>query len=309
MAHPGTAHKYTSRLLAFEHLPPHTTTTTTTPPPNTLLFIAGLGDGLLTVPYPSHIAQSLPPHWRIAEILLSSSYTGWGTGSLARDVQEISECVSYFRRLRPGAKIVLLGHSTGCQDIMEYLVGPEEHGQRPPLDGIILQGGVSDREAWASVFSGEEKAHFFVDAVRRAEDMIRDGKGMEILGAQENELLLEFGVPVTASRVYSLLAKGGDDDYFSSDLSDACLQKTFGRVPQRVPVCFLLGELDPHVPAHVDKEALLSRFSRIVREGSGVVDEEHGGVIPGAHHNLEGDPEHVVQDLVKRVCGFVERFG
>jgi triacylglycerol esterase/lipase EstA (alpha/beta hydrolase family) len=73
--------------------------------------------------YPSTIAKSLPSSWAIAEVLLSSSYRGWGTSSLAKDARELSECVSYFASLRPSAKIVLMGHSTGCQDIMEYLLG------------------------------------------------------------------------------------------------------------------------------------------------------------------------------------------
>jgi hypothetical protein len=50
----------------------------------------------------------------------------------------------------------------------------------------------------------------------------------------------------------------------------------------------------------------LERWTRIIREGGGVVDSQNGGVVPGAHHNLNGDPEEVVADLVKRVVGFVE---
>lgn len=78
---------------------------------------------LITPSYPAQIAHSLPPHWRIAEVLLSSSYRGWGTSSLQKDAHEIARCVAYFSKLRPGRKIVLMGHSTGCQDIMEYVVG------------------------------------------------------------------------------------------------------------------------------------------------------------------------------------------
>lgn len=76
--------------------------------------------------YPTTIASSLPPHWSIAEVLLSSSYRGWGTSSLAKDAKEIAECVEYFSKLRPGKKVVLMGHSTGCQDCLEYLVGEGE---------------------------------------------------------------------------------------------------------------------------------------------------------------------------------------
>jgi hypothetical protein len=36
------------------------------------------------------------------------------------------------------------------------------------------------------------------------------------------------------------------------------------------------------------------------------VDETHGGIVKGASHNLNGDAEEVVKDLVGRVVGFVE---
>src|SRR5689334_19664794 len=113
MAFPGTAHKYSKRRVAFEH----TYLNPFNDAPNTILWVGGLGDGLLTVPYPSEIAKSLPSNWVIAEVLLGSSYRGWGTSSLARDARELAECVSYFKQLRPGKKIVVMGHSTGCQDI------------------------------------------------------------------------------------------------------------------------------------------------------------------------------------------------
>jgi hypothetical protein len=68
----------------------------------------------------------------------------------------------------------------------------------------------------------------------------------------------------------------------------------------------LLGSEDPYVPVKINKKELLQRWTRIVREGGGTVDDENGGVVDGAHHNLVGDPEEVVQDLVKRVVGFTE---
>ncbi|KAI1671640.1 DUF1749 containing protein [Pyrenophora tritici-repentis] len=301
MAHPGIAHKYSKRRIAFEHAPTPSSSTTI---PNTLLWVGGLTDGLLTVPYPTQIAKSLPPTWTLSEVLLSSSYKGWGTGSLARDARELNECVSYFKNLRPGKKVVVMGHSTGCQDIMEYLVG-KDYDKRESLDGVILQGGVSDREAWED-FGKEGKAkQDLADAISKTREFVEKGKGSEVLSREGNRVLEEMGGPLTAYRAYSLLAKGGDDDYFSSDLSDEHFASTFGRIPATTPVCFLLGELDPYVPEKVDRAALLKRWTRIIREGGGVVDDEDGGVVKGAHHNLDGDPEDVVEDLVRRVCGFV----
>ncbi|KAF1918436.1 hypothetical protein BDU57DRAFT_199031 [Ampelomyces quisqualis] len=301
MAHPGTLHKYNKKLVAFEHA----STTTPSSTPNTLIWIGGLGDGLLTVEYPTSIAASLPPTWRLAEILLRSSYNGWATGRLSRDAREIAECVRYFQALRPQGKVVLMGHSTGCQDIMEYLVGADS-ANHPPIDGAVLQGGVSDREAWDFMLESEQEKTDLQGIVAKARDMIDRGDGMGIVDVKRNVVAEGLGAPISAYRTFSLLAKGGDDDYFSTDLGDGHCQTTFGRIPERTTICFLLGSEDPYVAKRVHKKALLERWGRIIKEGGGRVDEENGGVVEGAHHNLNGDPEDVVADLVERVKRFLE---
>lgn len=304
MAFPGTAHKYSKRRIAFEHASPNPSEDV----PNTILWVGGLTDGLLTVPYPSEIAKALPSDWVLAEVLIKSSYIGWGTSSLSRDARELGDCVAYFKNLRPGKKIVVMGHSTGCQDIMEYLVGKGKD-KRQGLDGVILQGGVSDREAWEDFGKEGEAKKALEDAIRTAKGLIDAGREKEVLSPEGNAVLKEMGGPLNAYRAYSLLAKGGDDDYFSSDLPDEYFAKTFGKIPKSTPVCFLLGSEDPYVPASVDRAALIQRWTRIIRESGGIVDDEDGGIILGAHHNLDEDPEPVVQDLVKRVCGFVTGLG
>jgi len=54
----------------------------------------------------------------------------------------------------------------------------------------------------------------------RADAMIAAGQGDDIL---KREKLLR-NTPITANRFHALAARGGDDDMFSSDLSDADLQ-------------------------------------------------------------------------------------
>ncbi|KAH8722710.1 hypothetical protein GQ44DRAFT_807104 [Phaeosphaeriaceae sp. PMI808] len=289
MPHPGTIHKYTKKLIAFEHTPPTPTPSPSpSPPQNTLLWIGGLGDGLLTVTYPTTLTASLPPTWTLAEVLLRSSYSGWAHGSLARDARELGQCVAYFRALRPGGKIVLMGHSTGCQDLMD------KSSRRGAVEGIVLQGGVSDREAWGEILGA-------------AREMVGKGEGDKVVCVSGNFVEKGLGVVgISAYRTVSLLGVGGDDDYFSADLGDEVLKGTFGRIPAGTRVCFLLGELDPYVPKAIDRGKLLERWTKIVREGGGTVDDVHGGVVPGAHHNLNGDPDDVVQDLVRRVVGFLK---
>ncbi|KAF2278646.1 DUF1749-domain-containing protein [Westerdykella ornata] len=348
MAHPGILHHYfPPRLSAFEHIPssPSPTPTHDARPQNLILFIGGLSDGLLTVTYPSLIAASLPPTWRLAEVLLSSSYEGWRTGSLARDARELGEAVKYFRkRMREQGngigegegKIVLMGHSTGCQDIMEYLVGPlnaaaaakhadehhddnEKETTTPHVDAVILQGGVSDREAHFSALLSSPSVggdpvlaqRKYDDLVSKAQAMTSDGRGNECMSREGHFILAdEDENQITAYRTYSLLQPGGDDDYFSSDLSDEVLGLTFGALPRRAGrVMFLLGSRDPYVPSWVDREGLLRRWTEVVRGAGGDVDTVNGGVVPGAAHNLNDDEEVVRRDLVQRVVRFVEGLG
>lgn len=188
---------------------------------------------------------------------------------------------------------------------MEYLVGPDAKNHAG-VEGAILQGGVSDREAWADMLGSEEEKAAFNEIVAKAKDMIDNGDEKGIVDAKGNLVADGLGAQMSAYRTYSLLAKGGDDDYFSSDLSDEHFSGTFGRIPRETRMCFLLGSEDPYVPKSVDRKALLERWTRIVREGGGEVDDGNGGVVQGAHHNLNGDSEEVVRDLVGRVVGFVE---
>jgi hypothetical protein len=306
MAHPGTLHRYKDGLVAFEHASSTSSSASSKTPTHTILWIGGLTDGLLTVQYPATIAQSLPPSWKIAEVLISSSYEGWATGSLTRDAKELAKCVKYFHDLRgkDGGKVVLMGHSTGCQDIMELVVGSGRGEVR--VDGAILQAGVSDREGFGTIAELEGCLNEFQELVERAGKLVDTGKGEQILQLKGSKIGEILDSPMSAYRIFSLLSKGGDDDYFSSDLSDSTLESTFGKFPKETPLCLLLGELDPYVPNTVSKAGLLERWTKIVQKGGGVVDEEHGGIIKDAHHNLNDDPEDAVRDLVKRVVGFVQ---
>lgn len=232
-------------------------------------------------------------------MLISASYTGWGASSLSQDAAEMGECVAYFRRLRPGAKIVLMGHSTGCQDVMKYLTGD---GSRPAVDGAILQTPSSDREALVDMLP----RRVYDESVEVARRMLRAGDGEEMVPRRFGDF---FGAPCTARRWLSLASpdRQGDDDYFSSDLADDRLRETFGHVPRCTPLCVLLSERDEFTPAFVDKSDLLERWVGFVEEGGAVVDRECSGVVSGATHSLIEDSPDVVEDLVLRVVRFVER--
>ena len=95
--------------------------------PNALIAIGGLGDGPHTVPAMRKVAGRIDgsqggPAYSMFEIRMRSSFIGFGTSSLAEDVVHISCLVKYLRGLGK-KKIVLMGHSTGCQVCLSRIQG------------------------------------------------------------------------------------------------------------------------------------------------------------------------------------------
>ena len=270
--------------------------------------MGGIDDGLLTVPYSSRLAGVLPPSWRLVQPLLSSSYNGWGTASLDSDATELAQLVTYLRKLRPEGRVVFLGHSTGCQDAMHYLVAPGSEN-RPKIQGVILQAPVSDREAlWrlGDMSSEVEEA----EALAKA--MVENGRGNDVLPREQTMCIFGQRSVVSAKRLLSLTSPGpehaGEDDYFSSDFSPERLRSTFGKVGVTgARMMVLMGGSDEYVPDFVDPSLLLGRWTEALEEGQAAVDEGTG-VFARADHQLESCGESVRDDVFKRIIRFLERF-
>ena len=236
---------------------------------------------------------------------LTSSSFGWGIHGLDQDVADLSKCIAYFRALRPAGKILLLGHSTGSQDAMHYAVSPlaDAGTPRPKVDGYILQAGISDREA--IILPPEQEAR----VVEVAREYVERGEGENVLPKK----LLKFLFPCSATRFLSLISPGpenaGEDDMFSSDLKDERLRESFGKLGEtKTPVQILYSGSDQHVPAKVDKEALVARWHKTIRDHGGNVHEQ-SGVVPGMDHNGENSSEEIMMRVVKRVVAFAESLG
>jgi alpha-beta hydrolase superfamily lysophospholipase len=199
-------------------------------------------------------------------------------------------------------KIIVMGHSTGCQVSMEYLVGDGAE-TRAPVEGVILQASISDREAMGFLLSKS----LYEESVKIAQAWVEDGRGEDVLPESATQGF--FGSPCCARRWLSLTSPGhdGDDDYFSSDLSDEQFQKTFGGLPKTTPLLLCYSGKDQFVPSFVDKKALIEKWRGFVERGEGVIDQK-SGLIEGASHNLIGDPDEVVQSLVEMVVAFVGKF-
>jgi len=266
-----------------------------------LVCIGGLTDGLLSLRYMPMMAEVVARHgWRVVQPVLSSSYSGWGTASLDADAAEIDGLLEYLKEHRGLREFVILGHSTGCQDVVRYLqVGGKHVGD---VKGAILQAPVSDREALQATgegFSGDA-AKALADFRERAAAMLAEGRGDEAMPRAASLLL---GPPhvVTAYRFASLTGRMTDDDMFSSDLSDEELQQKLGHMS--VPTLLAVSADDEYVPASVDCRKLVDRMARaMAADPLGRVEQlviEQGG------HSLRKSDG--AAKFTEAVAGFLDR--
>ncbi|CAN6481962.1 unnamed protein product [Victoria cruziana] len=191
-----------------------------------VIFIGGHTDGFLATSYLEPLSIALErENWSLVQPLLSSSYSGYGTSSLKQDYLEIDQLISYLINKEDSEGVVLLGHSTGCQDIVYYM--RRNTACSRAVRAAILQAPVSDREYRATL----PETAAMIDLAAK---MISDGQETELMPREANP-----EAPITAYRYHSLCAYMGDDDMFSSDLSDDQLRIRIGHMsntPCQVPV-------------------------------------------------------------------------
>ncbi|CAD7928890.1 unnamed protein product [Amoebophrya sp. A120] len=235
------------------------------------ILLPGLGDGFCTVPWLSCLGEKLVEQgdWLVVQPVLRSSYSQFGFHTLADDVQDIEELLAAVKGrvvtgMAPIQDLLLVGHSTGCQIFLRWLVhyceklnavnassdrildSMPEYGKIQ----IILQGAVSDREATNQILSNDP------DAVKLLQQELERNENSD-----SKEHLLEsatlahkaFDTPaITKYRAASLYGKLTEDDLFSTDLTDENLAHIFEPVKQflarepsvRLQIHFLLSPED-----------------------------------------------------------------
>ncbi|CAI2040130.1 hypothetical protein SEUBUCD646_0H02050 [Saccharomyces eubayanus] len=271
----GILHRYTARNVAFEFAP--------TGRKKVLVMIGGMTDGLLTVPYATELAHTLEPHgYSVVNVQLTSSFLGFGTASLDKDVEELKSLVDFLKGAQGGRReaVVLMGHSTGSQDVMHYLL---RHGNS--VAAGIIQGSCSDRESFDQTIDQAFDPQLLATLTARARELVDAGHQNDLLSSEYSAYL--FDTPVTAYRWCSLMEAGGDDDYFSSDLPAEALAASFGRL--KTPLLVAYSENDQYVPPWVDKHALLARWRAATLPA---VWSEYSGLVKGATHAV---PEPAAQ--------------
>ncbi|KAF8937358.1 hypothetical protein EDD21DRAFT_302438 [Dissophora ornata] len=262
-----------TRLTMFESGPDHAT--------GSVVFIGGLLDGYHALPYLPYLSKALADQlgFSLIQVMLTSSHMGYGSSSLQEDVRELDVLFTFLREERAKTRLFIVGHSTGCQDAISYAIYGEH---RAAIQGIVLQGPVSDREFMASSID------MYGKYLRLAQRMINDGKGQELM-VREVDI-----APVTAYRFNSLASVGGDDDMFSSDIPFEKMQALFGQV--KTPLVMVHSGKDEYVPDHINKVQLVSQLTAACPSSLGAA------VLPDADHAISDQASQV------RFCEVVVQF-
>ncbi|WVQ82867.1 hypothetical protein IAT38_005002 [Cryptococcus sp. DSM 104549] len=265
-----------------------------------VVFIGGLTNGLGAVPFTYPLAETLgKAGWKFIQFHWSSAYDGYGTGSLDRDRDEMKLLVKHLKSTGLET-IVIMGHSTGSQNVIHYLSSAEcANSPEYSVKGGIMQASVSDREYCAEI-------KILYDYLPMAEEWIKAGKGHHVL---PEELCKEAGfgglvMPMSAYRLWSLFAKGGDDDYFSADIPDEptppfshSLSTSFGALT--APALALYSEKDGEHQVS-PPEKLLPRWEAAAKG------KFSWKILKGASHDVtEEGPQKVVCD---EVTAFLKQF-
>ncbi|WWC57520.1 uncharacterized protein I303_100052 [Kwoniella dejecticola CBS 10117] len=268
-------------------------------------FIGGLTNGLGAVPFTYPLSEAVgKAGWRFVQFHWSSAYGGYGTGSLKRDNEEIEALVKHLRST--GVKtLILAGHSTGSQNVMQYLSNPIYQTSSAESDALRIEGGIMQAPASDREFLELLGLKEWFEVLPLAEEMIRDGRGEELMPKEFCESAGFGGVPlpITAYRVHSLIGVGGDDDYFSDDIPVEAqdgykhsLSSSFGKLS--APALVLYSEED----VEYQKGDVQTKFKRWEDASNGklqlhfIKNASHDVVQPEAQKVL---CEHVIEWLKK----------
>ncbi|GBF96132.1 hypothetical protein Rsub_08880 [Raphidocelis subcapitata] len=225
--------------------------------PRALVLVAGLTDGLMALPYvPQLEAAAEAAGYSLVQAQLSSSYQGWGVGCLDADAEEILALARHLAAELGCEGMVVMGHSTGAQDAVRFCERLQSAEGAAPLEGIILQGPVSDRE-WLARFHPDLLA--LLPEARRA---VAEGRGDQIIARAPCDL---GAAPLCAARLVALGERLGDDDMFSTDLTPDELRARLGHLAPH-PLLLIQSGADECVPR---TEEIPKLGARLIAAASG----------------------------------------
>lgn len=96
----------------------------------------------------------------------------------------------------------------------------------------------------------------FQTTVELAISLKEQGKGSELLPRSAYP-----DVPITVDRFLSLAIKGGDDDVFSTDLTDQEIRTLYQNIHR--PICWVYSEKDECYTSSTDPKEVMTRYQSL----------------------------------------------
>lgn len=203
-----------------------------------IILIGGLGDGILSIAYLDRLLQFCEENRICLIVPQLRSQPNFELVSIEQDVADVRSIVDATQ-----GRIVLIGHSTGCQDALLYL---DSHPGR--VAGIVLQAPVSDIEAQDDPLLQE-----------RVQEARHAGQYFEYAGRMW-----------LCERFISLFESHGREDLFSSYLNE----EDFARWRGRVPILSVLSGNDEYCPVCLeDKFRLMGKVAVIENGDHGLIED------------------------------------
>ncbi len=215
--------------------------------------------------------------------LLRSSYSGYGYSSIETDVEDLASFLDHIRDEYGVSRVTLMGHSTGCQDIVEYMHRSANKGF---IDRVILQAPVSDREAFDALL---QKDPTLVDSFKKSCLLASSALPGTFLPKEVRNLIRD-GDPLTCERFKSLAGRETIDDCFSSDAESDYLIERFSGVT--CPALLIFSQQDEYYPEYVQVDQLAAELVGSFPNGQSAI--------------IDGD--HALSDCTKELIGNVLRF-
>ncbi|KAL7713725.1 Hydrolase [Entamoeba marina] len=181
-----------------------------------IILLSGLTDTLFSVEYFQQVAKELQHKYYVCSPSLRSSGSGFGYLTIWDDIEDIDKVLQHITTTYKSTNIVIVGHSTGCQDIM-ILLQLQLH-KKYPIKKCVLQAPVSDRDA----VENDSEIKKVIEEIENKyqqpiKDLVHNKTKTELISTK---YLYDDKYFVSEDRFLSLIAPGGDEDWFSYDIMD-----------------------------------------------------------------------------------------
>ena len=218
------------------------------------MLIGGLGDLLFSINYFKYLWNKFEG-FMICIPIMRSSGGSFGNTVIWDDVEDIKEILDHIINNNKISEIYLIGHSTGCQDIL--CLFKKGVNKKFPIKKCILQGPVSDRDYL-------NKDENLLNEIKRIEKeyniLYKDWNFSELKNSMEiSKYLYDDKYPLLIRRFISLYSRLGDEDWFSFDLSQNELNSLYSVI--NIPFLFVFSLNDQYINYnHEDYNQLIMRI-------------------------------------------------